>query len=1445
MLCLALVILTMLLQTATSRQLNEDVYLVTMSSQVVGGSMESLCAHIHNPSEPLSLRVILQLVQGQPAMLLEKTGINNDFYSCISFRVPLVVLDTVATLSVSVTGGVESMLKDTKILIRPASLITLVQTDKPIYKPGQKVLFRVVSLTSGFGSYDQMYKTVEIQDPNSNRIAQWLNQPTVSAILDLSHPTTPEAAQGRYTITIWNERDEQTSTGFDLKEYVLPKYEVTVSLPSVITIQDTEVTLRVCGKYTYGKPVLGSVTVKVCRKSFEFFRRPGGGGSDICEKYNMAVSGPTGCAAQVVNVISFGVSQWGYQDLFEVQAEIEESGTGVVLKGSGSATFTSVIRQVTFEDVSAYYKPGVSYQGKIKMMRPDSSPAANEPVFLFLTGGGPLVNWTLTTDSNGVVVFSLVTTLWTDSVSLQARSRLEEVDFLSGQERKPEYTQAYHYITAFYSKSNSSVSLQYANQIFSCEANAAILATYIIKGNEWNASRRTLDFFYMVMSRGSVLRHGRISVSLMEDSDNQGDLLVPLRNVAELAPVAQVVVYAIMPSGVIVADSLDFPVQLCLKNKVSLQFASPQELPGEGTSLRLTAHPGSLCSVRAIDQSVLLLQPEEELSVKSVYRLLPVQKLSGYDYNIQDADSSTCTPGRPPMPLPMPVAVDGRSFSPFWLPHNMNDVYTVFRDIGMKILTNSDVRKPVNCDEYFMMMARPQALPGSPDPMAPQRGPEKAETVRTYFPETWIWDLVPVGNSGSVTVQKTVPDTITQWAAGAFCMSPVGLGLAPSTALTAFQPFFVSLTLPYSVIRGEVFALRATVFNYLTKCIMVKVTLSKSDQFCIKTCGGYQYQLCVCPGESRTFRWIITPTALGEVSVKVSAEAIKTTVLCGKELPIVPERGRIDTVIQTLLVEAEGTQETVSYNILLCPAGGAVVEKLFLRLPAVFVIGSAKASLSVLGDLMGRALKNLDSLLAMPSGCGEQTMLQFAPNVYILAYLQSTQQLTPQIRDRAVAFLQGGYQNELTYKHSDGSYSAFGESDGSGNTWLTTFVMKSFGGARPFIFIDPVHITMAELWLAGLQQPTGCITSVGRLFHNDMQGGVSDDVSLTAYVTAALLELGHSTTDPMVTRCLTCLRSALALPLDNLYTVALLSYTFTLAGDQVTRRMLVTRLDQASIIADGARHWERSATPGSGLNSIDVEMTSYVLLALLSGPIMNDFGVAYAVGIVRWLVRQQNPYGGFSSTQDTVVALQALAKYGAATYSPEGATSVAVTSASGWRRDFTVNQQNRLLYQEQPLQDVPGEYTIRVEGQSCVFIQISLHYNIPPRPDFSSFTLTVEVGGLCKPKPSLKVVVTVRYNAQRKETNMVIIDFKLLSGFILDKSSLDALKTTNAVKRVDEKDGNVIIYVERLMQKEPMSFTLFILENFSVKNLKPAVVKVYDYYKTSDAAVVGYSSSCA
>lgn len=57
---------------------------------------------------------------------------------------------------------------------------------------------------------------------------------------------------------------------------------------------------------------------------------------------------------------------------------------------------------------------------------------------------------------------------------------------------------------------------------------------------------------------------------------------------------------------------------------------------------------------------------------------------------------------------------------------------------------------------------------------------------------------------------------------------------------------------------------------------------------------------------------------------------------------------------------------------------------------------------------MGRALKNLDGLLSMPYGCGEQNMARLAPIVYILQYLGKTQQLTAETKEKGVKFLTSG-----------------------------------------------------------------------------------------------------------------------------------------------------------------------------------------------------------------------------------------------------------------------------------------------------------------------------------------------------------------------------------------------------------------------------------------------------
>jgi len=64
---------------------------------------------------------------------------------------------------------------------------------------------------------------------------------------------------------------------------------------------------------------------------------------------------------------------------------------------------------------------------------------------------------------------------------------------------------------------------------------------------------------------------------------------------------------------------------------------------------------------------------------------------------------------------------------------------------------------------------------------------------------------------------------------------------------------------------------------------------------------------------------------------------------------------------------------------------------------------------------MGPALSGLDQLLKLPTGCGEQNMLKFAPNIYVLEYLTNIDQLTGSVREKAVGFLRTGiYYSQLT-----------------------------------------------------------------------------------------------------------------------------------------------------------------------------------------------------------------------------------------------------------------------------------------------------------------------------------------------------------------------------------------------------------------------------------------------
>lgn len=53
-------------------------------------------------------------------------------------------------------------------------------------------------------------------------------------------------------------------------------------------------------------------------------------------------------------------------------------------------------------------------------------------------------------------------------------------------------------------------------------------------------------------------------------------------------------------------------------------------------------------------------------------------------------------------------------------------------------------------------------------------------------------------------------------------------------------------------------------------------------------------------------------------------------------------------------------------------------------------------------------LQNLGSLVRMPYGCGEQNMINFAPNIFVLQYLEASDKTTSSIAEKAIEYMKSG-----------------------------------------------------------------------------------------------------------------------------------------------------------------------------------------------------------------------------------------------------------------------------------------------------------------------------------------------------------------------------------------------------------------------------------------------------
>ncbi|KAG7168999.1 Alpha-2-macroglobulin-like 9, partial [Homarus americanus] len=652
--------------------------------------------------------------------------------------------------------------------------VTFIQTDKYYYQPGHTVHFRILTLHGAFLNVStNTYPEVWVETPSRTRVAQWRDVDNAPGLVHLAMALADEPQQGVYTIFVRTEEDKSHSTTFMVEQYVLPRFQVTIVPPEYLLLTHTSFFFTVCARYTFGQSVRGEVRLEVSN-----------GLHRNCRVLVIKEALILGCQNVGVEAREVLLEECGVYRV-TVQATVTEDGTGVQQAGRGHVTVSS--QPVVFTTVYSdqFMKPNLPFTIKVRGELPDGTPAPG--VALEMCAAGVCTNTTTSQDGSVTAVLPSYTTnrffLKTLGCSARVQSSLYNL-------------QVNHYV----SPSNSSLMIYAPDTRLKCDPGAALRHYLPVMFSATNTTRVSLNV--QVVSRGLV-QYWKTEEYQM----NPGVLPISVEHlVGALSPppphtVRGVLMWYTREDGEVVSDARDLEVERCLGSEVRLEWREDSTQPGALTALSLSSRPHSLCSLGVVDRSTELLSTREDpITLEKIFDFVNTYEIYPWGFRPGPCENQeTAFSGDASLRV-QPLL----GFPPYPVFSEYVDAAFMFHTAGLLVF--SDLRlvaAPCDSPELFgnIKDVNNPVLERS----SSGGGDEGIVDARTSFPETWLFDLLLLPSSGVTRQEVRAPDTITQWVGKAVCVSPdhhVGVSLRAN--LTTFTPFFLDLTLPPSVKRGEI-----------------------------------------------------------------------------------------------------------------------------------------------------------------------------------------------------------------------------------------------------------------------------------------------------------------------------------------------------------------------------------------------------------------------------------------------------------------------------------------------------------------------------------------------------------------------------------------------------------------------------------------------------------------
>ena len=683
-----------------------------------------------------------------------------------------------------------------------------------------------------------------------------------------------------------------------------------------------------------------------------------------------------------------------------------------------------------------------------------------------------------------------------------------------------------------------------------------------------------------------------------------------------------------------------------------------------------------------------------------------------------------------------------------------------------------------------------------------ENGSNTSPRIRKWFPENLLWrPQLITDDDGQLELEVPLADSITTWKLNANAVSASGQLGAALHDLKVFQPFFIDVDLPVAFTRSDQVSVPVVIYNYLEEA--QKVTLSVREDDWFELSGPAQRVFNIDAGQQKAILVPIRITKAGIQKLQITA---------------VGDQGLSDAIEKNVTIEHEGERIQNVVNGTFEDKAKTVVE-----IPVDAVPGSGQAIVKVYPSRFSQLVEGLDGIFQRPHGCFEQTSSTTYPSVLALSYMEATKQDAPEVKNKALRYIQEGYQRLLTFEVKGGGFDWFGNPPA--DTALTAYGLMEFRDMDRVYPVDQDLIDRTSGWLLSKRNADGSwAPGYGKQIGNNSSNEAR--LTTTAYIAWAAFNDSVSRQDRTTTR--KWLLGHDPHKVKSNYTLALVCNALQQIASSKEAKPWIDELIKRVSYAPEQKHawWDngnaRTAFYGSG-KAGNIETTAAATLALLnyreSGNVCDQ--------ALQWLVAQRDSSGTWYSTQATVLTLKALLAGTDVVPDSDVDRQLAILQGGNVVKRLELKA-GQPVVQQFMIDNIDAgqsfELMLELAEPSGIGFQVTTRHHKIENPAAEKSPIQIELDyNTGKLAVNDRLTVSAKITSHLKShAAMVMVTLPVPPGFNAESEVFERLVEEKEIAKFEQTSQTVILYLRGLKPEESLKFEYHLKSTMPIKVSVPA-----------------------